>query len=419
MANRTGTTPESAGAVIEPSTAEEVATALRDASERREAIVIRGGGTKSDWGRVPEGAAAILSMRRLNRVLAHEHGDLTATVEAGATLREVNQALARHRQWLPLDPPFADEATIGGILATNDSGPLRHRYGTPRDLVIGIQLATTDGVLSKAGGRVVKNVAGYDLSKLVTGSFGSLAAIVSATFKLSPIASASKTMIVAVQDAQRLGETVRTVMASQLEPIAFELEVSRSAQRPLSTRRAVSPADSASSAFNVFLRFASLPAVVDAQVAAASAAVKGGATSIEVVEGDAEQAVWRAHAQGIWNGDGAVVRASWLPANVATVVAEIERIVAEASSTTGDVIGRAGVGAGLIRLDTDVAAQATIIDRLRASAAIGNVVLLRGSAALKALVDVWGPHGDRQTLLASLKRAFDPNGVLNAGRGPL
>ena len=419
MANSTGTTPESAGAVIEPATAEEVAAALRDASDRREAIVIRGCGTKSDWGRVPEGAAAILSMRRLNRVLAHEHGDLTATVEAGATLREVNQALARHRQWLPLDPPFADEATIGGILATNDSGPLRHRYGTPRDLVIGIQLATTDGVLSKAGGRVVKNVAGYDLSKLVTGSFGSLAVIVSATFKLSPIASASKTMIVSVQDAQRLGETVRTVMASQLEPIAFELEVSRSARRPLSTTRAVSPADSASPAFTVFLRFASLPAVVDAQVAAASAAVKGGATSIEVVEGDAEQAVWRAHAQGIWNGDGAVVRASWLPANVATVVAEIERIVAEASSTTGDVIGRAGVGAGLIRLDTDVAAQATIIDRLRASAGIGNVVLVRGSAALKALVDVWGPHGDRQPLLASLKRAFDPNGVLNAGRGPL
>ena len=99
-----------------------------------------------------------------------------------------------HGQWLPLDPPFADAATIGGILATNDSGPLRHRYGTPRDLIIGVQLATTDGVLAKAGGQVVKNVAGYDLSKLVAGSFGSLAAIVSATFKLSPLPAASKTM---------------------------------------------------------------------------------------------------------------------------------------------------------------------------------------------------------------------------------
>jgi glycolate oxidase FAD binding subunit len=138
-------------------------------------------------------------------------------------LRDVNQALARHRQWLPLDPPFADQATIGGILATNDSGPLRHRYGTPRDLVIGIQLATTDGKLAKAGGRVVKNVAGYDLSKLVTGSFGSLAAIVSATFKLSPIASASKTMVVSLQDGMQLGAAVAHGDGSQLDPMAFEV----------------------------------------------------------------------------------------------------------------------------------------------------------------------------------------------------
>ena len=183
---------------------------MRRASDGRKSAVIRGAGTKLDWGRPAERVDVVLDMRRLNRVLAHEHGDLTATIEAGATLRDVNQALARHGQWLPLDPPFADAATIGGILATNDSGPLRHRYGTPRDLVIGIQLATTDGVLSKAGGQVVKNVAGYDLSKLVTGSFGSLAAIVSATFKLSPIPSASKTMIVSVQDPVRLGDAVRT-----------------------------------------------------------------------------------------------------------------------------------------------------------------------------------------------------------------
>src|SRR5499427_9566622 len=147
-------------------------------------------------------------MRGLRRVLAHEHGDMTATVEAGATLRDVNRALARHGQWLPLDPPRADRATIGGILATNDSGPLRHRYGTPRDLVIGVQLATTDGVLSKAGGRVVKNVAGYDLSKLVAGSFGSLAAIVSATFKLAPIPAASKTLRIDLSEGTRLAPIV-------------------------------------------------------------------------------------------------------------------------------------------------------------------------------------------------------------------
>jgi len=184
---------------IQPTSAAEVAAALRRASDSRQSIVIRGADTKSGWGRPAGRIDLVVDMRGMNRILAHEHGDMTATIEAGATLREVNQALALHGQTLPLDPPFADRATIGGLLATNDSGPLRHRYGTPRDLVIGIQLATTDGVLSKAGGRVVKNVAGYDLSKLVTGSFGSLAAIVSATFKLAPLPAASKTMTIGLR----------------------------------------------------------------------------------------------------------------------------------------------------------------------------------------------------------------------------
>jgi len=218
-----------AGAVstIEPATAEELAAALRRASDQRQSMVIRGAGTKMDWGRTPQRVDAILSTRRLNRLLAHAHGDLTATIEAGATLAEANETLARRGQWLPLDPPFADRATIGGILATNDSGPLRHRFGTPRDLVIGVQLATTDGTLAKAGGQVVKNVAGYDLSKLVCGSFGSLAAIVSATFKLAPLPSASKTIVIEAPDVDTLGQIVRDVMSSQLESIALGARIER------------------------------------------------------------------------------------------------------------------------------------------------------------------------------------------------
>ena len=134
--------------IIQPATADEVATAMKHASDQHLSMLVRGAGTKLDWGRPAGRIDVMLDMRRLNRVLAHAHGDLTATVEAGATLRDVNDALSRLGQGLPLDPPFADEATIGGILATNDSGPLRHRYGAPRDLILGVQLATTDGVLS-------------------------------------------------------------------------------------------------------------------------------------------------------------------------------------------------------------------------------------------------------------------------------
>jgi glycolate oxidase FAD binding subunit len=390
-----------------------VAAALKRAADHRHSIVIRGAGTKSDWGRPAGRVDGVLDMRGLNRVLEHQHGDMTATIEAGASLGDVNRVLARHGQWLPLDPPHADEATIGGILATNDSGPLRHRYGTPRDLLIGIQLATTDGVLSKAGGRVVKNVAGYDLGKLVTGSFGSLAAIVSATFKLSPLPAASKTLRLDVPDAAALAQVVRSVMASQLEPMAFELETRQSTQGTQNTQNTQKKdfsASSASSAFTVVLRFASLATVVDAQIEQAKAGLKSCTIGSDVVDGDTEQALWREHAQRLWIGDGAIVRASWLPANIARVVDEIEEL---------ELVGRAAVGAGLIRIDGDAETQARAIERLRASAVLGNIVIVRGSPALKARVDVWGAAGDRQPLLDSLKRTLDPHHVLNAGRGPL
>jgi glycolate oxidase FAD binding subunit len=409
--------------IIQPASAGEVAGALKRASEARQSIVIRGAGTKDDWGRPAGRVDAVLDMRRMNRILAHEHGDMTATIEAGAVLGDVNRALAGHGQMLPLDPPFADRATIGGLLATNDSGPLRHRYGTPRDLVIGIRLATTDGVLAKAGGQVVKNVAGYDLSKLVTGSFGSLAAIVSATFKLSPLPAASKTMKIGTGEAAAVAEIVRTMMSSQLEPVAFEITIgTQSSHSPLIS------ADSAVSAFIVLVRFASLPAVVDAQIAQATTALRRWTSSLEVLDGDAERALWHAHATEIWDQPGAIVRASWLPANLTACLADLDRITAGLKACTPSsavqgfspaFAGRAAIGAGLMCIDGDTAAQANAIEQLRASPVFGNIVIVRGSPALKARVDVWGSHGDRQPLFESLKRAFDPNGVLNAGRGPL
>ena len=401
--------------IIQPASADAVADALKRASAARQSIVIRGADTKGGWGRPAGRIDAVLDMRRMNRILAHEHGDMTATIEAGATLRDVNQALAVHGQTLPLDPPFADRATIGGLLATNDSGPLRHRYGTPRDLVIGVQLATTDGVLSKAGGRVVKNVAGYDLSKLIAGSFGSLAAIVSATFKLAPLPAASKTMRIGLRDAAAVGDIVRTMMASQLEPVAFEI-VGRTTNAERRTPNV----------FEALLRFASLPAVVDAQIEQAAADLKASTTSLDVFEGGAERALWEAHATEIWDRPGAIVRASWLPANIAAGLVELAGLPGCAAHGGGDtasgcieLVGRAAIGAGLIHVDGDMPAQAESIERLRASHVFGNVVIVRGSQELKARVDVWGSHGDRQPLFDSLKRAFDPNGVLNAGRGPL
>ena len=383
-----------------PATAEEVAAALRRAADARQPIQIRGAGTKRRWGAPVRQAAAVLDMRGLNRILAHEHGDMTATVEAGATLRAVNRALADHGQWLPLDPPFAGAATIGGILATNDSGPLRHRYGTPRDLVIGIRLATTDGILSKAGGQVVKNVAGYDLGKLIAGSFGSFAAIVSATFKLAPIPKASRTLRLEADSTAALARIVTTVMASHLEPLAFEIA--------WGTRRDL----------QVLLRFASLDVVVDAQIAQADAALRGFATRVISYAGESERTLWDEHADQIWtdaDGDTAVARASWLPANIDAALAAVKTCTANAGAIA---VGRAAIGAGLIRIAGDVDVQVRAIEALRASGAVGNVTIVRGSPALVARADVWPADAGRARLFTSLKQAFDPARVL-IGQGPL
>jgi glycolate oxidase FAD binding subunit len=388
--------------IVSPSTPDEVAAALRAASDARRSVQIRGGGSKLDWARNSQPPEIVLNMRSLNRVLTHAHGDLTATVEAGVRLSDLNAALGAHGQCLPLDPPFADRATIGGLLATNDSWPLRHRYGTPRDLVIGVQIATTDGTLARAGGQVVKNVAGYDLSKLITGSFGSLAAIVSATFKLTPVPVASRTLVLNFRDSASQSRAAASVAASQLEPVAFEIQ----AQTP------------GGAGFMAMLRFASLPVVVDAQLDRARVLLATEATSTTVLEAAAEVEAWDRHGEHIWTAAGAIVRASWLPANLAVAIEELERI-SGAASVKFEIIGRAAVGAGLIRIDADVATQSQFIERLRASSAFGNVVIRRGSDELKSRIDVWGPHGDRLPLLAALKQAFDPHGILSQGRGPL
>lgn len=384
--------------VIAPETPEILGAALKWASDARLLTTIRGAGTKRAWGRPPQRIDVLIDMSRMNRVLAHDHGDLTATIEAGASLRHVNATLAARGQFLPLDPPFAEAATIGGVVATNDSGPLRHRHGTPRDVVIGIRLATTDGVLTKSGGKVVKNVAGYDLAKLVSGSFGGLAVITSATFKLSPLPDDSRSVVATTTDAHQASTWVQDVMRSQLEPQAFEVSTGEND-------------------ISLAMRFASIAESVAAQIAQARILLRvGGRDSAQEIESADEQRFWDAHARSTWAGDAAVVRVNWLPATLPAALATITTPPAGANLR---LIGRAAVGAGLIRIEGSEDAQVQSIEVIRSSPVFRHVVIVRASPALKRRVDVWGELGDRAPVLASLKRTFDPAGILNAGRGPL
>lgn len=397
--------------LLQPSNVDEVARALAHASRAKKRVAVRGGGTKAGWGAAAPPADVGISTRRLDGVVAHRYGDLTATVQAGTPLAAVNRELARHGQWIPLDPPSPDRATIGGIVATNDAGPRRHRYGAPRDLIIGIDFLRIDGTAAKSGGIVVKNVAGYDLGRLMTGSFGSLAVITSATFKLYPIPPASRTVVIDIADgadgsakasgersgvesAERLCAIVSTLASSQLTPTAIELETNPT---------------------RLLVRFESIEAAATEQARQASRIAESNGARTAIVAGSGETALWEAHNRRAWEGNGAVIKLTLLPADLSATLAWMQ-----STGAAWEMIGRAGVGSMLLRVDGDAAVQARVLQDLRARFAPGHgsAVLVRGSEPLKALVDVWGPPGDNLPLMRAVKQQFDPDGLLNPGCGP-
>ncbi|RCG32854.1 FAD-binding oxidoreductase [Sphaerisporangium album] len=205
-----------------PESTGEVALVMRAAAEHGLAVVPAGGGTKLSWGYAPTRCDLLLDTRRMNRVLEHEAGDLVVRVQAGVTAAALASALGEAGQQLALDV-MAEEATVGGVLATAAAGPRRLRHGTPRDLLIGITVVLADGTIARSGGKVVKNVAGYDLGKLFTGSLGTLGVITEATFRLHPL-PASRAWVTATSPDPRVLTAVATLAGSQLEPSALELD---------------------------------------------------------------------------------------------------------------------------------------------------------------------------------------------------
>jgi glycolate oxidase FAD binding subunit len=388
--------------VIEPTEPAQLAAAMAWVTRERLKTIIRGRGSKLSWGRTPSHVDVILSTAQLNREVVHRHGDLTATVQAGITLSDLNRQLASQQQWLPLDSPF-DNATIGGLIATNDSGPLRHRYGTPRDLLIGITLAMTDGRIVRSGGHVVKNVAGYDLAKLVSGSFGTIAAIVDATFKLLPIPQTSQTILASYADGDAMAADAASLAASQLEPVTLDARV-------------VLGQPGAEPQWQLAVCFATSPEATRVQVVETQ---NGLATrSQQLLEGAAEGAWWSEQVRHPWTLAGSTIRLSWLPAALADVLRLVEELQ-RASGVVVELTARTALGAGFVRLDGEDAAVAKAIEKLRSRPIVTNVVVLRHGGGLKKSIDPWGTPPDSVGLMQTLKRSFDPAGVLNAGRGPI
>ena len=386
------------GVVATPATADALAKTLAWATETGRTVVVRGGGTKLGWGPPPRSVDLLVSTTAMNVVVEHRHGDLTATVQAGATLAETNGVLSRHRQWLPLDPPWSDRATIGGIVATNDSGPRRQRHGAPRDLIIGMTLARADGLLAKTGGIVVKNVAGYDLARLLTGSFGCLGVILTVTFKLAPLAEASRTVSVEFPASERCGALVDDLLAHASTPTALEL--------------AMPPA-------TMLIRFESVEAVAVEQAEQAATLARAHGGTAVVLTAEDETLAWRRHDARVFEREGTTVKLVVVPSAVSSTLVWLD---AAATRWRLDyvVTGRAGLGVLYLGLNGAVSQQAAFVTALRERlpVGLGSATIQRADAELKALVDVWGPVGDGLRIMQEVKRRFDPTGMLNPGRGP-
>src|SRR6266571_4166505 len=387
--------------VVEPGKEEEIAKVLAFADREGLKVLVRGGGTQLNTGLPPTGGDVLLSMARLNTVVEHAPHDMTVTVEAGLKLIDLQAHLARTRQWLALDPALDPNATIGGIISTNLSGARRLRYGGVRDQIIGIRVVLPDGIIAKGGGKVVKNVAGYDLPKLFTGALGTLGVIVAATFRLYPLRAASRTVVLTAPAP--LCDLAVRVIASTLEPTALD----------------VMSAPAAGVGCVMAARFETEPESADEQ-AATLVSMTTGLDDNKTLQGEAEEQFWQQVASDFPLASEAenalILKASVLPTSVASWLESLEHTAKEASLSTR-WRGHAGHGLIFARLSGEETALARAVDELRhvASAGEGSLVVLDAPVALARKVDVWGSIPAFE-IMRRLKARFDPNYTLNPGR---
>ncbi|GAA1705643.1 FAD-binding oxidoreductase [Nonomuraea bangladeshensis] len=355
-----------------PESVEEVAAVLRACAERDLAVVPAGGGTKLHWGAPPERCDVRLDLSRLDKVLEHAAGDLVVRAQAGVTMGALAAALADEGQELAVDAP--EDATVGGTLATGAAGPRAFRYGTPRDLLIGVTVVLADGTIARSGGKVVKNVAGYDLGKLFTGSYGTLGVIAEATFRLHPLPAARRWVCAEVEAADLPG-IAAALAASQAEPSAAEVERPEPDARPV-------------------LAVLAEGAAAESRAAALRELVGGGEIS------DAPPPWW-----GLVPRDETLVEARFPATGLAAVL--------EAAERAGLAL-RGSVLSGRVLLVPAEPVEAEVLAglRRRVEAGGGRVNVL---AAPRAGLDRWG-QVSALPLMRRVKERFDPGRRMSPGR---
>ena len=399
-------------AVVLPASVQEIQDVLGFASRKNVSVIPAGAGTKLGIGNLPEKVDVVLATTRLNSVVEYEPADLTVTVEAGIRLTALQAELAKHQQYLPLDPPSANRCTLGGIVSTNVSGSLRLRHGTARNQVLGLRVVHANGTVVKSGGKVVKNVAGYDLNKLYIGAFGTLGIITEVTLKLSPIPSREVILTAGFQNAQEAVNTGLSVVGSQTLPMFVNLRIDTETDGTTEMRRPT-----------LVVGFGGDPETVAWQLAQGREVMEqNGAVGVTTVEGESQRSLHAAMREFSVPNAGAesvIAKLNLKRTDVAEFVAHIM-----GNGWDRDVPVMALLGSGVLYLtvsvtsDTDFQVLAERLTQLRQSAmaARGNLIVETAPPKLKQHIDVWGPVGDTLGLMKQVKARFDSSGLLNPGR---
>ncbi len=368
----------------------EIAEILRFAGSAGLAVTPTGGGTKLGWGD-PVAAPILLRLARMTALREHSWHDMTCTVEAGCSWSALETQLASHGQMVALDPLWPSRATVGGIVSTNDGGALRLRYGSLRDLIIGMTVVLTDGSITRSGGKVVKNVAGYDLHKLMTGGFGTLAVIASVNFRLHPLEKQARTWTATTPDPAQLRAPLQALLDSQLIPCSVQLRMG--------------------------LRECAL----DVRVAAVPECLEDHAARLQEIFAplaltESDPSVWQARENLFAQPGALVLKASLLPADLCAVATDLRQQAAKDQIELA--IAAQAFGLMTVALTAPPDAAFLFVERLRQRLrpSGGSVVALQIPDSLRGRLEVWDCQSNALPLMQEIKRRFDPNRILNPGR---
>jgi glycolate oxidase FAD binding subunit len=386
--------------IVYPRTQQQLAAVLAKAYTNNWRVLPCGSSSKLSWGGLAKGVDVIVSTERINKLIEHAVGDLTVTVEAGMKFSDLQALLAKSRQFLALDPTAPESATIGGIVATGDTGSLRQRYGSVRDQLLGVTFVRADGEIAKAGGRVVKNVAGYDLMKLLTGSYGTLGFISQLTFRLYPLSEASGTVVL-TGSAEAVSQAADILRGSALTPVQADL---------LSTKLVSSLG--LGEGLGLIARFQSISESVKEQSnRVLEVGQKLGLNGAIFADAD-EASLWQRLQERIhFSATESVItcKIGVLPTAAVEILTQVELGLIHTSS-----------GLGLLQLE-DKNQVLKVRDacgglRLRTQTNSGFLTILSAPMAVKEQIDVWGYTGNALPLMRRIKEQFDSKNILSPGR---